>query len=158
MTVAAGFRNRVLGNAIYDNNGLGIDLGKNGHTPNDAAPDSDMGANFLQNYPVITSASVSGAQIDVDWTLDTMKSRTVRIEFFGTTCDPSGYGEGRTYLGSVTGTTDNKGHAADTTTVTAPASGELVTATATILGGSTVPIVLVGANSTSEFSKCTTVS
>ena len=59
VTVAAGFRNRVLGNAIHDNNGLGIDLGKNGHTPNDAAPGNDMGANFLQNYPVITSATVS---------------------------------------------------------------------------------------------------
>ena len=75
VTVAAGLRNRILGNAIYDNDGLGIDLGADGQTPNDGAPDADMGANFLQNYPVIKSATASGASTDVTWTLHSLPSR-----------------------------------------------------------------------------------
>ena len=163
VTVAAGVRNRILGNAIYDNDGLGIDLGADGQTPNDGAPDADTGANFLQNYPVIKSATASGANTDVTWTLHSLPSRDFRLEFFGTTCDPSGYGEGQTYLGAANVTTDKNGYAADTTTVTAPASGQLITATATLQGlPSTPPPGLPklprSSHSTSEFSACTTVT
>jgi hypothetical protein len=161
VAVASGLRNRVLGNSIYDNGDLGIDLGRNGPAPNDAAPDNDTGANDLQNYPVLTSATSSGAgQVDVAWTLETMPGRSIRIEFFGTTCDASGYGEGETYLGSTTVTTDKDGRAGDTTTVTAPAAGQVVTATATVLNPPTMlpPPGLRSSNSTSEFSACTSVT
>ena len=123
-----------------------------------------MGANYLQNYPVIKTATASGASTDVSWTLHSVPSRNFRLEFFGTTCDPSGYGEGQTYLGSATVTTDANGYAADTTTVTTPASGQVVTATATIQGlPSTIPAglpksALLSSNSTSEFSACATVT
>jgi hypothetical protein len=164
VTVSAGsVRDRILRNAIYDNDGLGIDLGADGQTPNDGAPDADLGANFLQNYPVIKSATASGANTDVTWTLHSLPSRDFRIEFFGTTCDPSGYGEGQTYLGAANVTTDKNGYAADTTTVTAPPSGQVVTATATVQAlpstpSPGLPKLGLASNSTSEFSACATIS
>ncbi|MFW6063862.1 MAG: right-handed parallel beta-helix repeat-containing protein [Chloroflexota bacterium] len=41
---------------VYSNGGLPIDLGNDGHTPNDP-DDSDSGPNTLLNYPVITGGS-----------------------------------------------------------------------------------------------------
>ena len=48
----------ILGNSIYANTGLGIDLGNDGVTTNHD-PEPTVGPNLLQNYPVLTSASVA---------------------------------------------------------------------------------------------------
>src|SRR5262249_51352718 len=47
--------NAILGNSIFSNGKLGIDLGLDGVTPNDPC-DGDSGANKLQNHPVLTEA------------------------------------------------------------------------------------------------------
>ena len=63
--VTAGDNNNpILGNSIFGNTGLGIDLSAtsseaDGVTVNDA-DDSDAGANKLQNFPVITSTQIQG--------------------------------------------------------------------------------------------------
>jgi CSLREA domain-containing protein len=82
-------RNTISRNSIYGNIGLGIDLGTVGVNPNDPG-DADMGANALLNYPEITSAgttSVSGTAC-----------AGCTVELFVSDQDPSGHGEGRTYI------------------------------------------------------------
>ncbi len=49
--VENGTGNAILGNSIFSNGELGIDLGADGVTPNDVG-DGDSGANNLQNFPV----------------------------------------------------------------------------------------------------------
>jgi titin len=136
--------NSILRNSIHDNGGLGIDLGSNGVTLNDPA-DSDAGPNGLQNFPVLTSALWSGASLVVSGTLDSAPSTTFSVELFSnSSCESSGYGEGQSFLGAVSVTTDASGRASFQTTIPAPLdSVGFVTATATDSAGNT-----------SEFSAC----
>ena len=91
--------NRLLINSIHDNLALGIDLGGEGVTANDPG-DGDPGPNNLQNYPLLTGATTTA----IEGTLDSVGRRTYRIELFANAaCDPSGNGEGATYLGELTG-------------------------------------------------------
>jgi hypothetical protein len=62
MTVASSRHNRMLGNAIYDSDGLGIDLGTKGRTPNNPPRPTD-GENSFQNYPATASANLPGTTL-----------------------------------------------------------------------------------------------
>ncbi|MCP4983440.1 MAG: hypothetical protein GY935_23435, partial [Gammaproteobacteria bacterium] len=129
--------NSFLGNSIYANGGLGIDLNGDGVTTNDTN-DADTGANNLQNFPVITAAATAGSQIEISGTLDTNGlNKDYRIEFFATgTPDGTGYGQAERYLGYTTITTDGSGDATFTATIEALVYvGEEVTATATVDNG-----------------------
>jgi hypothetical protein len=138
----AGNGNAVLGNAIFSNGGLGIDLNDNGVTTNDAN-DADTGSNGLQNYPLLSYALADGAHVMISGSLNSVASKTYRLEFFSNTAqDASGHGEAQTYLGFANVTTDISGNATFNATFTAPVSpGAFITATATD-----------PTNSTSEFS------
>jgi parallel beta-helix repeat protein len=135
---AAGPGNAIERNSIFENGGLGIDLGGGGVTENDAG-DADAGSNDWQNFPILTAADASG----VTGTFNSTPSTDFWIEFFtNDVCDPEGYGEGQTFLGAITVFTDGSGDAVFALEV--PVSpGSIVTATATNLAGST-----------SEFSAC----
>ncbi len=133
----SGAGNSILGNAIYLNSGIGIDLGIDGVTANDTG-DGDTGPNDLQNFPVLTSVYTDGSNLNVIGTFNSTASTTYRIEFFAsTTADGSGYGEAERYLGFATVTTDGSGNAIFNATLAAAVGlGEFVTATATVdLGG-----------------------
>jgi hypothetical protein len=119
--------NAILGNSIYSNTGLGIDLGNDGVTANDVG-DSDTGANNLQNFPVITSANTT----TINGTLNSTANTQFTIQFFdNATVDPSGYGEGQTFLGSTNVNTDGSGNAAFSYAYTAVSGQPFITATAT---------------------------
>jgi CSLREA domain-containing protein len=147
LPATAGTGNAILVNAIFSNGGLGIDLGSNGVTPNDAG-DGDTGPNNLQNFPVLTSALFGGGSTTVRGTLNSTANTQFRIELFANSaCDASGNGEGQTFLGAVNTTTDGAGNAAITAPGLAASAGQVITTTATD-----------PSNNTSEFSACRTVT
>jgi CSLREA domain-containing protein len=86
--------NRISHNSIYDNTGLGIDLGDDGVTCNSPSED---GPNDFIPCPVINSATTS--------LVSGTTCPNCIVEVFIADPDPSGYGEGRTFLGD-TETTD----------------------------------------------------
>ena len=137
---------RVTANSIQDNAGLGIDIRGDGPTPNDPG-DGDTGPNELQNFPVLASACSSGGNVSVRGSLNSQASTSYTVEFFRSpACDPSGYGEGETFLGNLALTTGADGNAAFTSSQPVPGGGGFVTATATSPYGGT-----------SEFSQCVPV-
>jgi len=139
--VSSGTGNWIHANSIFSNTGLGIDLGNDGVTFNDQG-DPDNGVNNLQNFPVITSITRSGGNITINGALNSTANADFIIDFFSNPgCDPSGNGQGQTFLGSTTITTNGSGNASFTYTVAS--SGGVVTATATD-----------PALNTSEFSAC----
>ncbi len=166
----------ILGNSIFSNAGLGIDLhdtfvppcpeeedeecpqpepnaANDGVTPNDAG-DPDAGPNDVQNFPVITSATTSGTATTISGTLNSTAGTTFRLEFFANeSCNaaaPNDFGEGRTFIGSAPVTTNaNSGNASfgPLTFNNVPAGQSVITSTATD-----------PSNNTSEFSECLTAT
>ena len=97
--VSSGTGNAVLSNSIFSNAGLGIDLGGDGVTGNDAA-DADLGPNKLQNFPVIAAVEINGAgdllvEYSVDSTVDNA-AYPLRVEFYKADADGE---EGQVFLG-----------------------------------------------------------
>ena len=130
-------------NSVHSNLGLGIDLDPDGVTPNDPG-DGDGGANAGQNFPVISSAQNTGAATAIQGSLHSTVSASFRIELFSSTaCDPSGHGEGESFLGFTTTTTDGSGNATFSSVLPTPvAPGRVVTATATSASGNTSELSL----------------
>lgn len=144
VTVTSGQSNAIVRNSTHDNGELGIDLADDGTTPNDGALDNDSGPNALQNGPDIDAATTA----EIEWELETERDTSYRLEFFESdACDPSGSGEGQTFLGAVDVVTDANGEADDTTPISA-GLGKHVTMTATRLSAGGF------VRSTSEFSPC----
>ena len=56
VVIGSSQRNVILGNSIFANVGLGIDLGGDGVTPNDSCDVDTLGPNNFQNFPVLSSA------------------------------------------------------------------------------------------------------
>ncbi|MEZ6112984.1 MAG: hypothetical protein R3C99_18525, partial [Pirellulaceae bacterium] len=154
--IQTGTGTAVLGNRIFDNDGLAIDLhdGTWGVTANDAG-DADGGVNDLQNFPTLTSVSSHDGDTYLLGQLNSDANSTYRIELFSSpTADASGHGEARTYLGAIHVTTDADGNADFHAALTgvSVAAGHVVSATATMeLSGG-------GFGGTSEFGPAATVA
>jgi hypothetical protein len=131
--------NAILGNSIFSNAGLGIDLEFDGDPncvePNDHC-DVDTGPNDLQNYPVITLATPSGGNVVLSGTLDSVASSSFRIEFFSNpACYSAGFGQGKHLLGAaVVSTNANCTASFGPLPFPLPSGDTVVTATATRLG------------------------
>ena len=143
VAVRNGVGSPILGNSIYANGGLGIDLYPLGPSPNDPG-DADAGPNDLQNAPVLTSASTSNGSVEVDGTLSSHPDTTYVLQFFANVvCDELGFGEGQELLAERSVTTDATGTAAFSFSLGSGSVGNVITATATDPG-----------RNTSEFSNC----
>lgn len=100
--------NPILGNSIFSNGGLGINLSIDGVTQNDAG-DADAGANRRQNFPLISDAQPGNAR--VIGTFNSTANTTFRLEFFNSSsADASGFGEGQIFIGAINVTTDAGGN------------------------------------------------
>jgi len=178
ITVTDSRRNTLRLNTMYDNEGIGIDLGNDGRNVTNsnnsvAAPES--AGNDAQNYPSISSASGVPATAFVTGSL-TSRNGWYRIDFYGVPdgCVPieffGSYGQGRDWIGSTyvfinngTGNTDGTGSFSDVELKREnrsdyfEANTTAITSTATRLSGS--PSIFAGASQswgTSEFGRCRT--
>jgi len=128
--------NVIRGNQIFNNSGLGIDLGYDGTTANDAT-DADTGPNLRQNFPILTSAAVRSGELAVSGRIRTRAESTYLVDVYGNppwVSRDSGY----EHVGTASVTTDSAGRAEFT--VTFPSGipmGYSVTATATDAAGNT---------------------
>ena len=89
--------NRIVANSIDANDGIGIDLGFDGVTPNDEG-DADSGPNTLQNFPIITDVSSVGGTTTVTGTVAGITGPFDFDLYRNDACDGSGHGEGATHL------------------------------------------------------------
>ena len=145
---------RIRGNSIHYNGESGIDLGDDGPTPNDPM-DADKGPNRLQNWPVITRVTDDSMTLSVDFSLDSVADTDFAVEIFSSTeCDPSGLGEGHTFLAAGDVTTDAMGLATGTVTALFPTAAGALTATAT---RATRAPDTGHPGGTSEFSECVAI-
>ena len=137
----------MRGNSIHDNATLGIDLVPIGVTANDVG-DADDGPNNLQNFPTLTSARSGAGFTNVQGVLESISGGTFEIEIFvNAACDPSGNGEGESFLGSASVTTD----------ATGVGSFSVITSGNVPIGSSLTATATDSDGNTSEFSTCQVV-
>jgi CSLREA domain-containing protein len=130
-------------NRIFKNDGIGIDLGDDGVTPNDEG-DADSGPNDLQNFPKITRAERTGTTTTIEGTLETVPNENFGIQIFQADGKSR---QGRIYMGGVGGlNTGPEGEIEFFLEFAKPKKGKYVTATAIRAAGG-------DAGSTSEFAK-----
>jgi parallel beta-helix repeat protein len=143
---AATTGNRIRGNSIYANGGLGIDLGGDGITANDYDTDGqqpiehdlDGGPNLLLNFPELSSARATPGGFSVAGRIKSIANTTLIIDFYASpAADPTGFRQGARWIGSKSVTTNGDGEAGIMATVAEIASDELITATATDPDGNT---------------------
>ena len=139
--VEAGTGNAILGNSIFSNASLGIDLAGDGPTPNDPG-DGDTGPNNLQNFPDIASAEINNnGSLVIVYSVDSAPGSSpypLRVELF--IADGDGE-EGETFVSSdsymegdaQTDKVVNLGNAAGL----GVANGDLIVSTATDEEGNT---------------------
>ena len=138
-------------NVIRNNTGLGIDISASfsadGVTANDAL-DVDSGANNLQNFPVLATATGDGVNVATPYTFNSEPNQNFVLEFFRSAiCHSSNHGGAEVYLGAANVTTDASGNAVGTASFASALVTGFISATATH-----------AVNGTSEFSSCATLN
>ncbi len=120
--LSIGSGNRIVGNSIYGNTGLGIDLGFDSLVnPNDGTTGGT--SNNGMDYPVITGAALSGGSLRVEGFVGTPATKIAGVHEIqvykadNVPADQDGeiilgdllsvpHGEGRDYIGSCSGVAD----------------------------------------------------
>ncbi|NND72268.1 MAG: T9SS type A sorting domain-containing protein [Rhodothermales bacterium] len=136
--VVFGSGHRLSENSVYANDGIGIDIGGDGRSFNDAG-DGDAGNNNGQNYPEIASVAYNAGsnEVTVTYQVPTLPANAfypLTIEFFVAL-----NGQGITYIGSDTYTSSHYSNGPNRTVTFTPVSGvvssNVLVATATDSGG-----------------------
>ena len=142
--------NTIWENSIHDNGSLGIDLGDDGVTANDAG-DVDTGPNFLQNFPANITFATRGDVASVRLTLDVIADRRYIVDFYS--CDSSTIGQGKEWLGFSPVRGDITGNLAFFPSTFEDTIGDFTTpdSTATHITATATDTIT---NSTSEFAPC----
>ncbi len=119
--------NPVLENSITANGRLGIEL--------------LLGGNNEEPFPVLTAAVSNQGTVTISGTLSSVPDTVFRLEFFSNrACDPSGFGEGESWVGAGEVATDDNGTADFSVTFPVDvAPGWFLAATATDSSGNTSP-------------------
>ncbi|HEY7369962.1 MAG TPA: S-layer homology domain-containing protein, partial [Thermoanaerobaculia bacterium] len=130
----------IRGNTIHSNTDIGIDLFPLGVTPNDPG-DVDIGANGIQNFPILRVASPIAGGTNIQGFLRSASSTSYTLDFYASdSCfaRPQEFLEGRTYLGSAVVNTDATGNVSFNVNVPgATEAGQPISATATNATGET---------------------
>jgi len=107
LSTSVGTGNAILGNSLFENTLLGIDLNNNGLTTNDA-DDPDTGPNNLQNSSDLTAAVIDNSgELLVSYRVDTDPANAtypLTVEFFEADADDE---EGQVILGRDSYSTTN---------------------------------------------------
>ncbi len=154
----------ILGNAIFANGALGINLGQYGvwaNLPCDAGVGAGA-ANLGQNYPVLSNAVAGPNGTGVSGTLNTRPNGLCRVQFFAEPMPDliigQDHGEGQVYLGEKTVSTGADCNGSFLAFLTNPVPAvSVITATATDAQGNTsefslaVPVQAVPALSMTSF-------
>lgn len=105
---SSALNNTIIGNQIFNNSGLGIDLGIDGVNYNDST-DPDSGPNNLLNFPELFDSTENAGNTTVNYKLD-VPAGNYRIEFFSNSvADGSGNGEGESFIGFDSVTSNGAG-------------------------------------------------
>ena len=143
VVVQSGTGHAILGNVVYGNGGIAIDLGANGVTANDGAKTNGQ-PNLLMDSPVFVSGRATGNQLVVAGYVGSAAGQSTfagsRVEVFTSDDAAGGYGGGKTYLGALTA--DASGNFSGTLTM--PVSG-------LALGSKLSGTATDGSSNTSEF-------
>jgi titin len=123
--------NTIRFNSIHDNGGLGIDLGNNGPTPF-TLPPADAGPNNWQSAPLLLPPIRAGGITTISGIVFGRPGETLLVDLYSSPApDPSGFGEGQVYLGTVEVPMPSTGVGTFTFETSAVSIGSWVTATAT---------------------------
>ncbi len=144
---SSGIGNAILGNSIHTDTLLGIDLGVDGATPNDAG-DADTGANNRQNSPTLTSSTLDGlGGMTITGNIDSSAAAAASIQFEFFEADAAG--EGMTFISRACVAGNSFGLGSSFAVPGFIAVGDSVVATATAYSDAACTTV---ADGTSEFS------
>lgn len=121
INIQSGSGVQILSNSIYNNKGGGITIGNN--------------ANGNIQIPLLAAAESAAGQTNVTGSISAAPNASYLVQFFSSpTADPSGFGQGQTYLGEVAILTDGSGIGTiDTRLLAGVTPGQIVTATVTDL-------------------------
>lgn len=142
--------NALVQNLVYGNAGLGVDIGRDGVSPND---NGGLGPDGVPNFPVLAAAGGGFYSGSAAGSLTASGGRDYVIELYASDqCDASGYGEGQRFVGRTQVTTPPADPQFPTLYTTA--SFELPIRSTGLAGKVVTAIARDGSGATSEFSPC----